>query len=95
MLHFPKTPAQFRRQAEAGLRRENPDAEIAFDWKFGPKRCTYPTGLKGFTGHGTITAEGYGTRTFVASATPETGLSVRAGSTFLRDAAARILAARS
>lgn len=96
MQTYPKTPAQFRRQAEKGFARVNPDAEgLTFEWTFGPKRVTYPTGLQGFCGHGVVRADGYRPSSFSATADREGGLMVRAsGGGFLRDAAERIVAAR-
>lgn len=79
MPAFPKTVAQFRRQAEAGFLRANPDAGAGLEiaWTFGPQRAVFPTGLSGFSGVFTASAPGFATKTCVASATRETGLSVR------------------
>jgi hypothetical protein len=78
MLQFPKTPSQFRKQAENGFRKANPDAgEIIFKWEFGPKRVKFPTGIDGFSGVGKASAPGFKTKTIVASGTMETGISVR------------------
>lgn len=78
MIKYPKSVAQFKRQAEAGYRRANPDAtDLRMTWTYGPVRCTFPTGIEGFSGVFEAQAAGYRTRTGVASATRETGLSVR------------------
>lgn len=95
MQTYPKTPSQFRRQAEHGLRRVNPDETFEFEWQFGPKRVTWPTGLKGFTGHGLVTLSDGERRGFTASASRETGLSCRISTGILREAALRIRAARA
>lgn len=78
MNTYPTSPAQFRKQAEAGFRKANPDAaDATFDWTFGPKRVTFPTGITGFSGVANVSATGFKTKVCVASATRETGLSVR------------------
>lgn len=77
MLHFPKTVSQFRRQSEDGFRRANDAPDATFDWTFGPQRVTFPTGLQGFSGVATVSAPGFKSKVCVATATPETGISVR------------------
>jgi hypothetical protein len=77
---FPTTAAQFKRAAEAAFRRANPDADtvgLVINWTHGPKRVTFPTGLKGYSGVGTAAAPGFRPKTIVASGTPDTGISVR------------------
>ncbi len=77
-MKFPKSPSAFKRQAEAGFRKANPDAVAAvIEWTFGPKRVEFPTGLKGFSGVFKVECPGFRGRTMVATATTETGLSVR------------------
>jgi hypothetical protein len=78
MITYPKSPSDFRRKAEAGFRRANPDADyISIEWTFGPKRVTYPTGLQGFVGRFVARAISHRTRELHASADRLSGLSVR------------------
>lgn len=73
----PATPAAFRRQAEAGFRRANPDAEVTVtEWTHGPERVTWADGSTGFSGLFTATAPGYAPRSVHAS-TGSWGLMVR------------------
>lgn len=75
----PTTVAQFRKAAEAGFRKANYEhgVKIEIVWTFGPQKCEWPTGLKGFNGFFTASAPGYRTRQNVsASFSHETGLSV-------------------
>lgn len=76
-LSYPASPSQFKRQCENGFRRVNDAPDATFVWKFGPKRCTFPTGITGFSGWGTVSAPGFKSKTFVASATRETGVEMK------------------
>lgn len=78
VVTFPKTVAQFRRQAESAFRAANADAaDATIEWTFGPKRVTFPTGVTGFSGVFKASASGFRSRSCVASATPEFGIAVR------------------
>ena len=73
----PATPAAFRRQAEAGFRRANPEAGVTITgWTFGPERVTWADGSTGFSGLFTVEAPGYRPREVHAS-TGSWGLMVR------------------
>jgi len=45
----PTTPAAFRRDAEAALRRRNPD-NLRLVWTTPPHKVVWPSGKAGFTG---------------------------------------------
>jgi hypothetical protein len=79
MQKFPTTVAQFRRQAVQGFKRANPEAAdtLVITWEFGPEAVTFPTGITGFSGVAIARADGFKTKTIVATATRETGLMVR------------------
>lgn len=77
MLVFPKTVKEFRRQAESGFRAANDAPDAAIEWTFGPKRVTFPTGLAGYSGVFTATADGFRPKVCVATGTTETGISVQ------------------
>lgn len=80
MVAYPRTVSQFRKLAEDGFRRANRDADmvgLVIRWTFGPKRVTFPTGLEGFSGVFHACAPGYRAGEHVATATRETGISVR------------------
>lgn len=73
----PNTLREFRSRSVSGFRRNNPDARkglvITWEWS---RRVTFPTGFKGFTGRFTATADGYSTRSMLASYVEGGGLMV-------------------
>jgi hypothetical protein len=68
----PHTPAAFRKKAEAGFLRANPDARavgVAFDWKWTSPLCDCKGGPGKFrTGMFHATSPGYGTQVVNANA---------------------------
>lgn len=72
------TLREFRSRSLRLFRKANPDARsglvVSWEWS---RRVTFPTGLKGFTGSFTATADGYRTKTVLASWADGTGLMVR------------------
>jgi hypothetical protein len=78
LLTTASTLREFRNRSERLFRNGNPDARsgltIAWEWS---RRVTFPTGLKGFTGSFTATADGFRTKAVLASWAEGTGLMVR------------------
>lgn len=67
---------QFRRRAEAGIRKANPDStNLEIEWIEPARKVTWPTGVSGYYGRLQLTADGYETRRVSARETPS-GLSV-------------------
>ena len=68
MAAAPKTTRQFRRAAEAGVARANPDAaDLALDWVHGPVAVTWADGTRGFSGVMQTRASGYQSQRVVAT----------------------------